>query len=197
MGSPEAPTTPGRPRSVAADAAILDAAIELLAEHGYDGMSVEAVAARAGVGKATIYRRYDSKAELLIAAMTHAKAAFGEGHPDTGNYRADLRAAVERLVRMLRDSDVGRCLPAMLVARGHSASLGAADEEIVQGQLAQAKRRARAAVERGEIRDDVDLGILVDLVSGAVFYRAMISREPLDDRFVDRLVDTVLRGFGT
>src|SRR5581483_9265964 len=93
----------GRPRSAEVDRAILDAALELLVEHGYGGVSMEAIATRAGVGKAAIYRRWSNKAELVVDALREAGCATMP-MPDTGDVRADLIA----MLSALQDSVTGR-----------------------------------------------------------------------------------------
>src|SRR5438132_7533609 len=100
---------PGRPRSAEADEAILEAAVDLFAEVGLEGLTVEGVAARAGVGKATIYRRYPGKVDIVVAAARR----FTEGPveaPDTGTTRGDLRELVDGLVRLLTKTPLGRVL---------------------------------------------------------------------------------------
>ena len=127
--------SPGRPRSTEADEAILVAAVELFAEVGLEGLTVEEVAARAGVGKATIYRRYQGKVDLVIAAVRH----FTEGPveaPDTGATRGDLRELVDGLVRLLTGTPLGRVLPILVAARTRVPELDLAYTEIVAGKRA-------------------------------------------------------------
>src|SRR5439155_3363439 len=113
--STEVPRPPGRPRSAEADEAILEAAVELFAEVGLEGLTVEGVAARAGVGKATIYRRYPGKADLVVAAARR----FTEGPidpPDTGSTRGNFRALVDGVIRLLTTTPLGRVLPILVAA---------------------------------------------------------------------------------
>ena len=101
-----AQTRRGRPRSEQADRAILDAALELFADAGFDGLTVEGVAARAGVGKATIYRRYPCKVDLVMASarfLTQVEAP----QPDTGRVEDDLRATARGLVHLLTETAAG------------------------------------------------------------------------------------------
>ena len=108
---------PGRPRSAEADLAILEAAVDLFAEGGFDGLTVEGVAARANVGKATIYRRYPCKVDLVIAASRSFALDGDDLPPDTGDTRADLHALVEWLIAMVTTTPIGRALPMMVADR--------------------------------------------------------------------------------
>src|SRR5436190_10124893 len=113
----EAPERPrGRPRSAIADQAIRDAAVELFAERGFEGVSVEDVAERAGVSRATIYRRYPSKVDLIVEAGA-CLAADDIAFPDTGNLRDDLRGLARSLVDAFKGSPAGRVMPVMVFER--------------------------------------------------------------------------------
>jgi len=185
----------GRPRSVEADEAILAATIELFAEAGYEGLSVEAVAARAGVGKATVYRRYPGKADL-VAAACRAYADVGRPAPDTGSFAGDARVLVDTVVAMLTSTPVGSIIPMLVADRARVPEL----EEEQRAIVREKRRRHRDVVERaiahGEIRSDVDPELVVDALVAPVFYRFLVSRAPLDAAFVDDLVDAVVRAFG-
>jgi AcrR family transcriptional regulator len=185
---------PGRPRSAEADDAILEAAIELFAETGFDGLTVEAVAARAGVGKATVYRRYSCKVEL-VAAACRASADLGSESPDTGSLRTDLRALLDTLVRVLTSSPVGRVMPMLLADKARIPELAAEQRTLVHEK----RRRHRAVIERavarGELRTDVDPELVIDALVGPVFYRFLVSGAPLDEAFVDAMVDAVAHAF--
>src|SRR4051794_12498913 len=119
----------GRPRSVEADDAILTAAFAVFAECGFDGMTVEGVAARAGVGKGTIYRRYPNKLDLVIAASTYF-AQEREPSPDTGTIAGDLRVLIDRLIAVFTNSPVGTALPMMIAERKRLPELAAAHDDI-------------------------------------------------------------------
>jgi AcrR family transcriptional regulator len=185
---------PGRPRSAEADEAILDAAVELFAEVGLDGLTVEGVAARAGVGKATIYRRYPCKIDLVIAA-SRSFAFGGAVHPDLGSTRADLRALVDWLVNMLTTTALGRAMPRMVADRARVPELADAHREIVREKRACHREVVLRGVARGDLRADVDPEAVIDAYVGPIFYRFLISDDPLDDAFADALVDSVLRAF--
>lgn len=180
----------GRPRSALADQAILDAAIELFAEHGFDGLTVEGVAARAGVGKATIYRRYPCKVDLLIAAKEHA-AETAAPLPDTGTLTGDLLGMARNLRRLLLHSSIGKAFAATLAAKARNEALAAAHREFIAERRASCKAVLRRAVERGELPAHADLDLAVDLVNAPIFYRVLVSGDPVDDAFVERLVQAV------
>ena len=186
--------SPGRPRSAEADDAILEAAVELFARTGFDGLTVEAVAARAGVGKATVYRRYSCKVDL-VAAACRAAADLGREPPDTGSVRGDLRALLTWLVGVLTAGPVGRMLPALVADKTRIAELAAEQHAL----LHEKRRRHRAVVERaighGELSADVDPEVVIDACVGPVFYRFLVSGDPLDDAFVEAIVDAVVRAF--
>ncbi len=118
-GTAAATRRPGRPRSTAADDAILEAAMDLFAEVGLERLTVEGVAARAGVGKTTIYRRYPGKVDLVVAAV-RCFTEPREGPPDTGTTRGDLVALVDGLVTTLTTTPLGRALPILVAARARA-----------------------------------------------------------------------------
>lgn len=168
----------GRPRSAEVDRAILQAALELLAEVGYQAMSMEAIAARAGVGKATIYRRYASKEELVADAI---ESQFGEEEPipDTGSLWEDLEFVISDILQTML-TDLGRQTIALIVSTASSSPQFAQiyyakyiapyrDEFVVLFDRAKA---------RGEIKHSVDAGFFVDLVSGSIFYAMTFKPEP-------------------
>ena len=184
---------PGRPRSAEADEAILEAAVDLFAEGGLDGLTVEGVAARAGVGKATVYRRYPCKVDLVIAASRCF--AVRDDQPDTGTTRGDLRAMVDGLIELLTTTSLGRAMPMMVADRARVPELADAHRDIVTEKRAQHRRIVLRGIERGDLRSDADPEAVIDAYVGPVFYRFLISDAPLDEAFADALVDTVLRAF--
>jgi AcrR family transcriptional regulator len=152
------------------------------------------VAARAGVGKATIYRRYPGKVDLVAAAIrcfTHVD----EPPPDTGSTDGDLRAVVDSLVTMLTTTPLGRALPILVAARSRVAELDAAYREIVSQKRARTIAVVRRGIRRGDLRVDVDPDMVVDCFVGPIFYRHLITDEPFDDAFTRELVAATLRAF--
>jgi AcrR family transcriptional regulator len=159
---------PGRPRSVEADAAIVQATLEVLREEGFRGLSVEAVRQRAGVGKATIYRRFPDKHALVRAAVGAVHANLQA--PDTGTLLGDID-------EIWREAYSAATVAPLLLAES------AGDPEmhaIFRSVLIEPRREVmrtilRRAVERGELRDDVDLEVVIDAFAGPVIYRLLID----------------------
>jgi AcrR family transcriptional regulator len=181
----------GRPRSSAADQAILDATVALFAERGYDGLTIEAVADHAGVAKSTIYRRYTDKADLLLAAVECSTDGDGAS-PDTGSLVEDLFVIAQHLRRVLTTTDAGKTLPATIAAMARHPALA----EAHQAFLSRRRQAALTAVERGIARGDVarhtDPDLLVDMVAGPIFYLAFVCRTEVDDRTLRTLVDAAV-----
>jgi AcrR family transcriptional regulator len=190
-----APRPPGRPRSAIADKAIREASLELFAERGFEGFSVEDVAEHAGVSKATIYRRYPSKVDLVVEAGS-CLAADDVAFPDTGNLRDDIRGLARSLVEKFRHSPAGRVMPVMVFERRRYPELDAGYQRFLADRKAKTRQVLRRAVERGELPRDTDVTVMGSMLVGPIFHRFLITQEPLDDAFVDALVDALLRGFG-
>jgi AcrR family transcriptional regulator len=187
---------PGRPRSTVADEAILEAAVDVFAAVGLEGLTMEGVAARAGVAKNTVYRRYANKLDLVVSAVRRY-TDVGAPPPDTGTTRGDVRALVDGLVAILTETPVGRMLPTLVAVRTRVPELDAAYAEIVAEKRARSAVVVRRAVERGDFRSDVDLDVVVDAFVSGAFYRFLVTRAPLDAAFTDAVVDSALRAFGT
>jgi AcrR family transcriptional regulator len=185
---------PGRPRSAEADAAILDAAIELFADEGYEGFTVEAVATRAGVGKATVYRRYPGKLDLVVAAC-RARADLGRDAPDTGSTHGDLRAIVDGLIETLTSTPLGRAVPVLVAEAARVPELDAQHQAVVREKRNRIRVVVDRAIDRGDVRASVDPDLVIDACVGPVFYRFLVTRAPLDARFASAHVESVLRAF--
>jgi AcrR family transcriptional regulator len=185
---------PGRPRSVEADEAILSAAIHLFATEGFDGMSVDDIATRAGVSKATIYRRYPTKTDLVIAA-TRRCGASDETRPDTGSLRGDLAQWMRSFVKRVRHSDMGRVYPRLLAEIQTNEALAKMHREFVSDKRDIVKAMLKQGIARGEFAKDADLDLVADLLSAPVFYRAYTTGQPLSEKFTTELIDAILRAF--
>jgi AcrR family transcriptional regulator len=187
----------GRRRSVRSHAAIVRATQELLVERGYRALTIEGVAARAGVGKQTIYRWWPSRAALVLEAYLAGSDALP---PPTArdSVRDDVHGLLVWLSRVLAQPIGGRVLAGLIADLQH-------DHDLADGfhrDVVPTRRSAMLAAlergrERGEIRGDVDLEVAVDALHGAVFYRLLLSGEPLDDEFARRVADQVLGGLAT
>jgi AcrR family transcriptional regulator len=192
---PASPTRkPGRPRSAQAQAAILAAAVDLFTDLGFDGMSVEAVAARAGVGKTTIYRRWPSKEDLVIEAVSSLIPP--PEAPDTGNTRDDLLIMVGNAIRFMRTTKAGDALPRMAGEIATGTPLGRRYvETVLKPRRALLAQLIERGVRRGELRADLDVELAVDAVLGpAILRKLMGTLEHEPDDFPERLTDAVLRG---
>ena len=190
----DGPVSRGRPRSQEADRAILTATVDLLAERGLDGMSIEEVAARAGVGKATIYRRWPSKGLLALDAFV---VSFAEQQPlpDTGTLRGDLVAALSAWVRAVTGTSMGRMLTGLIAEAQHDPELRAAwRDRVLEPLRAQHRVMLDRAVARGEIPASVDQDVVLDLFFGAAQHRLLLGHLPLTEDFIDEVVDVILRG---
>jgi AcrR family transcriptional regulator len=164
---------PGRPRSAEADEAIVRATLEVLLEEGFRGLSVEAVRQRAGVGKATIYRRFPDKHALVRNAVAHVHADLQA--PDTGDLMQDLDVVWEAGYRS--NARQTALAPRLLAESAEDPDM----HEIFRSTLIEPrgemmKTILRRAIERGELRDDVDLEVLIDLMVGPIIYRLLLDR---------------------
>jgi AcrR family transcriptional regulator len=185
---------PGRPRSLEADEAILEASVDVFAEVGFEALTMEGVAARAGVGKNTLYRRYPSKLDLVVSAV-RCYTNVGAPPPDTGTTRGDVQAIVDDLVAIVTDTPMGRMLPILIAIRTRVPELDAAYAEIVSDKRARSAAVVRRGIERGDFRVDVDADAVVDAFVSPIFYRFLVTHAPLDGAFRATVVDAVMRAF--
>lgn len=185
---------PGRKRDASRDPAILDAAIEVLAETGYEGMTIDLVAARAKAGKATVYRRWASKNELVLEAVACLKTAGldPDSLPDTGTLRGDLVAMIKphSIQDAQRKMQVMGGLVSMLTR--HPELVETAQEVIVEPRVRVTRFLLRRAIDRGEIRADVDVDTLALVSSSMAAHRTLIQRKPVDRTFLISIIDGVL-----
>jgi AcrR family transcriptional regulator len=182
-------------RSESSHRAIIAATQELLVEVGYRELTIEGVAARAGVGKQTIYRWWPSRAALALEAYLGGSDAVLQRPPDSGDVREDVRELLGWLVAVLAQPIGGRVLAGLIADLQHDPELA----ERFHRDVVPARRRAMLEAlergrERGELRPEADLELAVDALHGAVFYRLLLSGEPLDAGFTEQLADQVLDG---
>jgi AcrR family transcriptional regulator len=186
----------GRPRSEQADRAILRTATDLLAERGLQGMSIEEVAARAGVGKATIYRRWRSRGALALDAFV-AEFQGLQPVPDTGTLRGDLLAALQAWVRAVTRTPMGKVLLGLVAEAQHDPDLADAwRRQVMEPLRAQRTVIIRRAVARGEIPVSTDPDVVLDLLYGASYHRLLHGHRPLTDTFIREAVDLIIAGLG-
>jgi AcrR family transcriptional regulator len=164
---------PGRPRSPEAHAAILRAALELAVEGGLRGLSMEAIAARAGVGKATIYRRWKSKEALFAEAI--GSIALAPEVPDTGTVRGDFQAASDEAVGRMAP-EAFRVLPRLMAdAADDPELLDVLRQALVRPRRAAIATILRRGIERGELRADIDVDLVSDMLIGPMIARVLMS----------------------
>lgn len=184
----------GRPRSQEADRAILGAAAALLAEGGFAALSIEEVAARAGVAKTTIYRRWNSRGALALDAFL-ADFQSQQPPPDTGTLRGDLLAALRAWIRAVTRTSAGPILAGLIAESQRDPELGVAwRERVVERLRAQHKLILNRAIDRGEIPPDTDQEVVLDLLFGAAYHRLLHGHRPLTDAFARRVVDVIVAG---
>jgi AcrR family transcriptional regulator len=180
-------------RSTRSHQAILDATTRLLTEVGYTALTIEGVAARAGVGKATVYRWWPSKGALVIEALSAALPP--PPVTETGDLRHDLLTAVRAVVHTFARSPEGAVIPALAADLIREPEMA----EQFRDQMIRPRRSAvveilRRAADRGELPPDVDIGLLLDIYAGAVFYRVLVSGEPVTDLLAEQLVSLLIDG---
>ena len=187
-------TSAGRPRSEEAHQAILDATLELLVEVGFSGLTVEGVASRAGVGKATIYRRWTSKIPLIVEAFGQLP---GFEDCDTGSLAEDLKQMLKRYLEVFNTTALSAVLPSLAGERFHNPELSVLFEPVSKNRrqpLLAAFDRAR---ERGEIPSDIDIELAADLVVGPIAVALFFKGGRLKPEMVTPMVDLALAGLGT
>jgi AcrR family transcriptional regulator len=194
-----APPTP-TPRRAPAGAAVLredltdairEAVLEELAEHGYGRMSIEGVARRAGVGKTTIYRRWDSKLQMVIDVVS-AVAVQGLMLPDTGTLRGDLRAILGVASMALRHPLASQIIPDLLAEAARNPDIaGTLQTALRDTQLGFSTAVLERAVARGELPENADVQLALDLAIGPLYWRVAVVRSKLPKGYIDDLATRV------
>ena len=185
----------GRPRSERARKAILEAAAELLLARGLSAVSMDAVAERAGVSKATIYRWWPTKETLALDALYTEWATVQPAQRDTGSLRGDLLSLLRPWARLAGDRPYGRVVAALLT-EAQTDPVFAAEyrDRFVEPRRQQGREIFGRAIERGEIPADTKVEVALDLLYGPLYHRLLHGHAPLSDRFVRDVVDIVLDG---
>lgn len=190
----DAPRSPGRPRSVRADEAIVQATLDLLAEgNSIEALSIEAIAARAGVGKATIYRRWPGKDALLLDALRTLKGAPPE--PAGHSVRDDLVLLVGAVGHNV-DPRAAKIMPCLVPEVNRSPDHYQLYQNIIEPRRRLMRDVLRRGVASGELRADLDIELAMALLSGPMVLQRVLRWHPeLDDRILpERIVDAVLEG---
>jgi AcrR family transcriptional regulator len=186
------PPSTGRARNPRTHQAILDATVQLLGELGYQDLSIERVAARAGVGKATIYRWWNSKGALVIEAMERGLPV--EPSPHTGDPRADLRAAVQDAARTYSAGQVGSNVPALAADISRDPATAEQLRQFLRPRRDAAREVLHHAAAVGALPPDVDIETVIDLFVGAIFYRSLVRSTPVDAEMIEQLLELILDG---
>jgi AcrR family transcriptional regulator len=197
QADPAGPRPKGRAphrRSDRARVAVLHAADDLLVELGYAGVTIEGIASRAGVAKQTIYRWWPSKFEILMDTFLQDAAGALE-IPDTGTVDGDLRQHLRQLARFVAEDPAGRVMLALIGQAQHDAETA---RNFQQRFLDERRALDRVILERGiargDLPDDTDPDLVIDMIYGPVYHRVLLTGLPVDDRFIDGLVSHVLAG---
>ncbi len=182
-------------RTSRTDQVILDATRELLAAGGVQKLTVEGVAAQAGVAKTTIYRRWRSKDELALAVLIDMVEKF-VAVPDLGDTRAELVAFVDGAVKILGETLMGRVMQGLVSDLATDPELARAfRERVVAVRVAEVRRLVRKGIERGDLRPDTNDELLHELLFGPVYYRLLLSGAPLEAGLAERIVAAVMPSF--
>lgn len=170
---------------------IMRAAIEELALSDFGGLTIEQVALRAGVNKTTVYRKWETKAELISAALRSVFARFPTP-PSSGDLRTDLRSLAQNALDFVHSYE-GQCLMRLRLLEHPEPELAQIARDFVEQQMREPAALMRAAVQRGELAPDVDSRLLLDMFFGVIHMRVVLRSEPFTERDLERVVDHVMR----
>lgn len=182
---------PGRPRSEAAERAILDATLRLLAELGYGGLTMDKVAAEARVSKATMYRRWPSKVHLVITAFSRLPQL---PCPDTGNLKQDLMEVLSTFLLITENASLAGVLPTLAGERARIPELADYLDESTRQRREPVKIVLERAIKRGDLPADMDIELAIDLIMSPLVMRIFFTNNPADRGFIERMLDKILKG---
>ncbi|MEU0564763.1 TetR/AcrR family transcriptional regulator [Nonomuraea sp. NPDC005983] len=174
--------------------AIMRTTLELGQEIGYAKLSIEAVAARAGAGKHTIYRRWPSKGALFLDSLLSLNEPSLD-YPDTGDIVADLRKQIHAAVDLLSTPPLGPLYQALVREAQHDPQVAAElNERFITPQAERTVARLKAARDQGQLSPDFDLDLAMAILSGPLYFQFLITQEPLTRDYVDRVLDALFNG---
>ncbi|GAA2324840.1 TetR/AcrR family transcriptional regulator [Nonomuraea roseoviolacea subsp. roseoviolacea] len=177
-------------------AAIMQATLDLARELGYAKLTIEAVAARAGVGKHTVYRRWSSRGLLFLDAVLSLDTA-GLRHRDTGDIVADLREVMTRAADLLGRPPWGPLYQDLIGEAQHDPEVAAAlNRRFIEPQTADTLARLRAAKDQGQLAPDFDLDLAFEILSGPLYFRLLVTQQPVTHDHIDRVLQAVFAGMG-
>jgi AcrR family transcriptional regulator len=181
------------PRPRHDDGDILAATIRVIAEHGVSGATVDTVAERARVSKATIYRHWGSRAQLIHAALSSLEGPYVETEGDS--LREDLTVLLWHLVEYFNRPDIGRVFASFIDAAARDPELAALHQETMAKARASFELVIRRGIDRGELPADLDIGLFVDVVRAPFIYRRVVAQLPVAPADIEPVVDLVLGAF--
>lgn len=180
---------PSDPRVARSRRVIIDAAVALLVERGFGATTVEAISARSGAAKTTIYRHWPDKDAVLRSAVESIVPAATAPH--TGSLRGDLTHFAEELTRILTTPPTSALIPGLVAAAERDPGLARLLDEFTAGRRQPVRDAVTRAVQRGEIIANTDSEAVAELLLGPLFYRRLLSRMPLTAELIKRTVDAV------
>jgi AcrR family transcriptional regulator len=181
------------PRARHDDGDILDATIRVIAEHGVSGATVDAVAACAGVSKATIYRHWGSRARLIHAAISSMEGPYVETEGDS--LHEDLVVLLWHLVEYFNRPDIGRVFASFIDAAARDPELAELHQVTMAKARASFEKVVRRGIERGEVPADLDVDLFIDVVRAPFIYRRVVAQSPVQPADIEPVVDLVLSAF--
>ena len=182
-------------RTAQTSQAILDAALSALAEVGYAALTLDTVAARAGVHRSTIYRRWATKDELIVDAVL-ASAARDVPTPDTGSLRGDLRAFAQAVAANLASPVALALLRTYVSETGRAAGIELVARAFWDERFALAATMVSRAAGRGELAAEADAELMIEMLVAPLFLRTLVTAKPVTPAYVDRIVDLVVAAHG-
>jgi AcrR family transcriptional regulator len=184
----------GRPRSESARAAVLAAATDLLVSGKIDAVTMEAIAARSGVSKSTIYKWWPSRAHVILESFFN-RARHTMAVDENASLQEVLTSQVLSLIRLFRDSDAGPLMADLMAASQADPDIRAAlEQQWLRPRRQISASLLRAGIERGELRQGTDIEAAVDQLYAPVYYRLLLGHEPLNDALAAAIVGQILDG---
>lgn len=182
---------PGRPRQEHVTQAVLDAVVDLVAESGMAALTMDAVAARAGVSKPAMYRRWSTKQDLVIAA---AESRIGPlTVPDMGDFRAELRAVLTARMKAYRQPGIDRLLAGVIGSAAEAGAEPGAYRAYTARVMSETRHLLERGVARGDVRSDVDVSAASTLVAASLVFRMVGEQQTPDESLVESVVDLIGR----
>lgn len=190
--NPNASALRGRPRSEKSRRSIVKATISIMESKGYEKLTIVDVARKAGVGKQTIYRWWQSKAELVIESVLE-EIQEHVGAPDTGSMDGDLRGLLRSSFLRLRQKSSGKMLAGVLIAgKKDESTLALFRERFIESRRNVIRGLFNRHSDTGALKSNINIELIMDFIFGAMWYRLLMEHAPLDDNFADEVVDHIL-----